>query len=101
MKPTSSYVDILVHDSIHLTAAQSRAWMASTGLPGEIVNTPGHSYDSISIVLDEGVAFTGDLLPPSLADEGQAELIQQSWNRLRYLNVRTIYPGHGPVRPVP
>jgi glyoxylase-like metal-dependent hydrolase (beta-lactamase superfamily II) len=100
MKPTSGYVDILVHDSIVLTAAQSRAWLKSIGLQGEMVNTPGHSHDSISIVLDEGIAFTGDLLPPALANEGQAELIQQSWNRLRHLNVRTIYPGHGPARPM-
>jgi len=101
MKPTSGYVDILVHTSIHLTTQHSRAWMASIGFQGEIVPTPGHSFDSISIVLDEGIAFTGDLLPPSLATEEQAGVIQESWNRLYHLNVRTIYPGHGPVRPIP
>lgn len=98
MKPTSGYIDILVHTSLHLKAAQSRAWMATIGLPGEIVHTPGHSADSISIVLDKGVAFTGDLLPPFLANDEQAGLIQESWNRLQQLNVKMIYPGHGPAR---
>lgn len=100
MKPDSGYVDIRVQDSIHLTTAESRAWLARLGLAGEFVSTPGHSDDSISLVLDEGVAFTGDLLPASMVDPAQAEVARQSWNRLRELNVHTIYPGHGPARPL-
>ncbi len=101
MKPDSGYVDIRVQDSLHLTAAQSRAWLAGIGLSGEMVSTPGHSEDSISLVLDDGIAFTGDLLFPSMVDADKAEIVQQSWDRLRELHVRMIYPGHGPMRPMP
>ena len=102
MKPDSGYVEIRLHDSLHLAIAQSRAWLSTQlGLAGEIVSTPGHSDDSITLVLDEGIAFTGDLTPPNMSDEKQAELIRQSWDKLRALQVRRIYPGHGPIRPLP
>jgi hypothetical protein len=31
------------------------------GMESEIVPTPEHSDDSVSLILDEGMAFTGDL----------------------------------------
>jgi len=101
LKPDSGYVDIRIQDSLHLVTAESRAWLVSIGLSGEMVSTPGHSDDSISLVLDEGIAFTGDLLPPAMLVAEEAEAATQSWARLRALNVRTIYPGHGPTRPMP
>ncbi len=52
------------------------------GVDGEIVPTSGHSDDSVSLVLDCGVAFTGDLTPLSLATEEQAPAIVESWRRL-------------------
>ncbi len=101
MKPDSGYVDIRVQDSLHLTTAKSRAWLTSIGLSGEMVSTPGHSEDSISLVLDEGIAFTGDLLFPMAGEDNAQAVLEQSWDRLRELHVRTINPGHGPIRPLP
>jgi endoribonuclease LACTB2 len=100
-KSDSSYKDIQFQSSVRISIEKSRAWLASIGLPGEIVHTPGHSDDSISIVLDTGVAFTGDMTPSIWAGEEGAALVEQSWSKLRELNVRTIYPGHGQVRPIP
>ena len=101
MKPDSGYVDIRVQDSLQLLTTESRTWLAHLDLSGEMVSTPGHSPDSISLVLDDGVAFTGDLLFPNMVDVDKVEIVQQSWDRLRELNVRTIYPGHGPIRTMP
>ncbi len=100
MKRDSGYVEIEIEDSFHLSTAESRTWLASTGLSGEIVSTPGHSDDSISLVLDLGIAFTGDLKLPTMVDVDQAETTELSWAKLRGLNVRTVYPGHGPTRPM-
>jgi glyoxylase-like metal-dependent hydrolase (beta-lactamase superfamily II) len=83
-----------------ISFAESRARLAAIGLAGEIVPTIGHSDDSVTLVLDEGVAFTGDLTPLSLAEAQNAEALEASWQRLRDLGVTTIYPGHGPVRPL-
>ena len=101
VKPDSGYVDIRVQDSFRLTLAQSRAWLKNIGLAGEMISTPGHSDDSISLVLDEGLAFTGDLLFPMAGQDDAVAILEQSWDRLRNLKVRTIYPGHGPIRPIP
>jgi endoribonuclease LACTB2 len=98
MKPNLGYVDIRLEDSLILATSESRAWMESIGLSGEIVNTPGHSDDSISLVLDEGFAFTGDLVPAEMLGGEDAALAATSWAKLRALNVRTAYPGHGPAR---
>ena len=101
MKPDSGYVDIRIEDSLQLLTTESRAWLARLDLTGEMVSTPGHSPDSISLVLDDGVAFTGDLLFPDMVDTDKVEIVRESWAKLRELNVRTIYPGHGPIRPMP
>ena len=71
------------------------------GIAGEIVTTPGHSDDSVTLVLDDGAAFTGDLPIPAFVDESVSETIRQSWDKLRSLGTRLIYPGHGPVRAIP
>ena len=54
----------------------------------------GHS---VSLVLDSGEAFTGDLTPPVLATEEQMETILKSWQSLRDRGARRVYGGHGPV----
>jgi len=66
------------------------------GIAGEIVPTPGHSDDSVSLVLDDGSAFTGDLTPLALAGEEGWNAVVASWQRLRALGANRIYPGHGP-----
>jgi endoribonuclease LACTB2 len=101
MKPINRYVEITLHDNLQITTGQSRAFLKRIGIAGEIIATPGHSDDSVSLVLDEGVAFTGDLPPPGFVDASAGEMLQQSWDALRALRVHTIYPGHGPARPTP
>ncbi len=98
MKPANNYTDIVATDNIVVALDDSRRFLGSIGLAGEFVHTPGHSDDSVSLVLDSGEAFTGDLTPPMLATEDQQEIIATSWQALRDRGARTIYGGHGPVR---
>ena len=44
-----------------LRCADSRAFLRTIGIQGEIVSTPSHSRDSVSILLDSGDCFVGDL----------------------------------------
>ena len=83
-----------------MPCAESRAFLATIGIAGEIVHTPGHSDDSVSLVLDTGAAFTGDLTAPGLATEETGATVADSWARLRALGATTVYAGHGPVRPI-
>lgn len=97
IKPEYNYVDITLNDNIHVLTAESRLFLRSLGIDGEIIVTPGHTDDSITLILDTGVAFTGDLLPESVA-EYLAPAVQQSWEQIRAHNAHVVYPGHGPVQ---
>jgi ribonuclease/clavin/mitogillin len=93
--------EITLHDSVDLRVHASRAFLAGLGIAGEIVPTPGHSDDSVTLVLDEGVGFTGDLTPPDFAPDVSRDAVASSWRRLRQLGMSRVYPGHGPPRPMP
>lgn len=97
-KPQDRFVDIALDDNVVIAPGESRALLARIGLAGEIVPTPGHSDDSVSLVLDDGSAFTGDLTPPWMAEPGDADVVAASWRRLWDRGARRVHPGHGPVR---
>jgi glyoxylase-like metal-dependent hydrolase (beta-lactamase superfamily II) len=101
MKPINKYQDITLDDNVALTCAGSRAFLATLGISGQIIHTPGHSDDSVTLVLDEGIAFIGDLTHPLFVDESTAAVVLNSWDKIRALNVHTIHAGHGPSRPMP
>ena len=94
-KPADNYTEIRTHDNVVIPLSASRSLLAEAGVAGEIVHTPGHSDDSVSLVLDIGCAFTGDLTLESMAVEDDAAVVRGSWQLLRDRGVTTIYPGHG------
>jgi endoribonuclease LACTB2 len=98
MKPEDHFVDITLDDNVVVTADASRTVLADIGIAGEIVLTPGHSDDSVSLLLDNGCAFTGDLPPPGMVTDDNAAMVARSWLEIRQRGATTIYPGHGPVR---
>lgn len=72
----------------------SRDFLAGLGLQGEIIPTPGHSPDSVSLVLDQGYVFTGDLTPRFMLGEDDLAA-RQSWDRIYERKISRIFPGHG------
>ncbi len=100
MKPRDKYVDILLHDAVQLATRASRAFLKTVGIDGEIISTPGHSDDSVTLVSDDGAAFTGDLPGPMWTGKDAMEQVVQSWQAIVALNAKMVYPGHGPVRAV-
>ena len=99
-KPQGQYVDITLHDNVTIPFTESRAVLEQIGISGEIVHTPGHSDDSVSLLLDDGSVFTGDLTHPALVDEANAVVVSASWRLLYERGATRVYPGHGPVRPL-
>lgn len=99
-KPVDRYVDVNLDDNQTriVTTGASRAFFNDLGIGAELIHTPGHSDDSISLLLDDGCVFTGDLTPPGFATDEDAETVTRSWQTLRDRGARTIYPGHGPVK---
>lgn len=94
------YVEIRTEDSLILGTGESRRFLAALGLAGEILSTPGHSDDSVTLVLDEGHAFTGDLTPLSATPEDKT-VTRRSWDAIFRLGANKIHPGHGISRPDP
>jgi glyoxylase-like metal-dependent hydrolase (beta-lactamase superfamily II) len=94
-KPGDNYTDITAHDNVVISTSESRAFLAGIGIGGEIVHTPGHSADSVSLVLDIGCAFIGDLTMESMVATEDPDVVRSSWELLRSLGVTTIYAGHG------
>jgi len=70
------------------------------GFNATVVHIPGHTKGSIGILTDDGNLFAGDTFTnrrkPEKANyiENHSEL-ENSINRLKKMNIRMIYPGHG------
>jgi glyoxylase-like metal-dependent hydrolase (beta-lactamase superfamily II) len=71
---------------------------------GKVFHTPGHTPGSISLVLNSGEAFVGDLAMsgfPRVSGPGpfvlgeNLEIMKQSWRLLLDEGARRIYPSHG------
>ncbi len=69
---------------------QSRAWLKSMEIEGEVIQTFSHGDQCITLLLDSGEAFIGDL-PPM---QDYSELAQSDWTLLRSRKARYIFPPH-------
>jgi glyoxylase-like metal-dependent hydrolase (beta-lactamase superfamily II) len=74
------------------------------GIPGQVLHTPGHSSGSVTVLLDTGEAFVGDLAMnkfplrvspglPIFAEDPAA--VERSWKLLLERGASTVYPAHG------
>jgi glyoxylase-like metal-dependent hydrolase (beta-lactamase superfamily II) len=90
--PVTSPADFLFEDGDSLE---------KFGLNAIVVHTPGHTPGSSSLLLEDRQMFVGDLLSTNGGIHPQRyfatnwNLISQSLERLRTLQPKAIYPGHG------
>ena len=71
-------------------------------LGGTIIDTPGHTSDSISLYLDNGVLFCGDAAMNGIPSLNKITIwaenmndYHSSWQTIIDLKPTIIYPGHG------
>ena len=88
------YQEIKLNDNLNLKCEDSRKFLAGIGINGEIIHTPGHSEDSVTLIVDEGFAFTGDLHPIFILPE-EDTVSRQSWDKIYQHKITRIFPGHG------
>ncbi|MRN07143.1 MBL fold metallo-hydrolase [Lactobacillus sp. 0.1XD8-4] len=79
---------------LHLSITQSRKFLKDCGINGEILSTPGHTNCSISIVLDSGEAFVGDLYPYDQVSLYDNPILTESWKKLQEANVKIVHFAH-------
>ena len=89
LRPPMVFHEIQEEENILLRFSEARAFLEKLGVRGEIVPTPGHSPDHVSLVLDDGTAFTGDLPPESSAEEESGP--RKDWELLRSMKVKRIF----------
>ena len=74
------------------------------GIDGVILHTPGHTGDSISVLLSDGSAFVGDAAMNFLRWTGvghrpiyieDIDAVYESWRKLVEHGASVIYPAHG------
>ena len=65
--------------AIRISCSDSREFLSSIGISGEIIHIPSHSSDSIAVVLDNGDCYVGDLEPLEYlaASESSGQLSQR------------------------
>jgi hydroxyacylglutathione hydrolase len=78
--------------------------LESYGIHGRVIHTPGHNSGSMSLLLDTGDAFVGDLAVngfPLRIGPGMPELaenpdtVKESWRLILSIGAKQVYPIHG------
>ena len=59
----SEVVPICTEEATVISCGESREFFKNLGIEGEIISTPSHSNDSVSLILDDGTCIVGDLEP--------------------------------------
>lgn len=92
-----------------LIANETRLKDIGINLDGRIIETPGHTIDSITILFDDGDALVGDAAANMLQSVGTkncAVILEdfdeyyRSWQKIIDCNARRIFPAHGNPFPV-
>ena len=83
--------------------------LKAIGLEGQILSTPGHTNDSISVILSTGQAFIGDAAMNFLPGSGihyrpiyieDTQEVYESWKKLKRTGAKILYPAHGAPFPI-
>ena len=90
-----NYEPIDTENAVCISCEESRNFLHSVGIDGEIISTASHSNDSISVVLDNGNCYVGDLEPIDYLDayDDNTEL-EKDWKLIMSYNPKTIYYAH-------
>ena len=81
--------------AVQLSCHASRDFLKKIGIYGEVLHTPGHSKDSVSLLLDDGTAIVGDLDPlPYMSAYPPDDPRQQSWKQILAHNPKRILYAH-------
>lgn len=98
------YPPVIINEEDIIIDGDDKNILRSLGIPADIIFTPGHTCDSMSILCDDGVAFVGDACMNFLKFLGanyrpiyytSLEKMYSSIERLISLGAKTIVPAHG------
>ena len=84
-----------------ISCEESRDFLRRMGISGQIVHTPSHSEDSVSLVLDDGDFFVGDLEPFEYIEMyPENTMLQKDWEKLLSFKPGRIFYAHRPEKTI-
>lgn len=93
------YKPVDVSSAAVISCEESREFLAGIGIRGQIISTPSHSEDSISLLLDEGVGLVGDLEPLEYLEAYEEnEALRQDWEHVLSFHPRRVLYAHRPEK---
>ena len=85
------YEPIDAEKAIIFSKKNSREILKGIGIEGEIISTTSHSPDSISLILDDGTCFVGDLEPIEYLDAYDENIkLKEDWELIMSYNPKMI-----------
>ena len=82
-----------------ISCDESRDFLSQIGIPGVIICTPSHSEDSVSLILDDGDCFVGDLEPyEHLEAYEENAVLKSDWEHIVSFHPKRIFFSHRPER---
>lgn len=82
-----------------ISCDESRDFLSGLGISGRIIHTLSHSADSVSLVLDDGDCFVGDLEPfEYLEAYKDNEPLKNDWEHIFAFRPKRIFYAHMPER---
>lgn len=100
---------VLVNDADTIVRGDDKQVLRKLDIAADILYTPGHSVDSMSVMCDDGTAFVGDAAMNFLKFTGthyrpiyynNLQLTYKSIQKLIAAGAKTIIPAHGNAFPV-
>ena len=100
----TQYPPISVEENDLVVQGEAEYGLHDIGVPGKIIPTPGHTGDSISLVMDDGDAFVGDAASNFFPFLGlrhrpivakSMPRVLESWDRIIKAQAKTVFPSHG------
>jgi glyoxylase-like metal-dependent hydrolase (beta-lactamase superfamily II) len=99
-----TFPPVTVSDRDYIIAGDDSDVLRRIGIDGSILYTTGHTPDSISVLLDDGKAFCGDVAMNFLSITGigrnpiysaDRRAVRESWAKLIDGGATRIFPTHG------
>lgn len=105
VKADRSFEPVTLPEETYIISSDDDELLYSLGIPGIILTTPGHTEDSISLLLDDGSLFVGDSamnFAPDVAGIKHRPIfytdmaaVLASWQKLSQTAATIVYPSHG------
>ena len=93
------YVPVEEEQARIISCDESRTFLRSIGIEGEIISTPSHSKDSVSLIMDDGSCFVGDLEPLEYAEAYEnSNPLKTDWDRILSFAPKTVFYAHRPEK---